>query len=466
MLVVTFFVPKVSDRPPNLEKTIMSAPTTVSLSIRDLRLIMAALLLGVLLVAVAPAQPVAASCGGTTTVGNETELNAAIANFNAVATSPCVFTIELSGNIDLTAITTTTNNTTSGVELVIEGGGFAVDGQDTAGVRPVTIAANTTVTINNLTVTGGDTSTLGVGNEDGGGISNKGNLTVNNSTVTGNSASIDGGGIWNSSTGTLTVNNSTISNNTSAQFGGGIYNSSSGSVLISSSTIAQNTAQFGGGIHNTGSQMTVSNSTLSGNTSNSGGGGGIYNNFGLSLDSATITGNTAPAGGALFNEGPIARAAVRNTILANTTGNAADCGNAGGGTVTDNGNNLVELQSGCGLSAIATDPNLGPLADNGGPTQTHFPQKLSPVLDKGSCSDGFDQRGETRPVDLDTSGLYPNTDNGCDIGAVEAQGETPTAITLQSINATATAPIGWLIAALLTGFATLIGVYVLRERSR
>ena len=45
-------------------------------------------------------------------------------------------------------------------------------------------------------------------------------------------------------------------------------------------------------------------------------------------------------------------------------------------------------------------------------------------------------------------------------------GETgPNAITLQNINATATAPANWLVAALLAGFATLVGVVVLRKRS-
>ena len=41
----------------------------------------------------------------------------------------------------------------------------------------------------------------------------------------------------------------------------------------------------------------------------------------------------------------------------------------------------------------------------------------------------------------------------------------PNAITLQSINATATASANWLVAALLAGFATLVGVYVLRKRN-
>ncbi len=104
---------------------------------RTMRLIVLALLLGVALLLALPAQPVAASCGGTTTVGTETELNTAVTAFNAVATSPCVFTIELSGDISLTASTTRIDNTTSGVELVIEGDDHALDGQDISGVLPL-----------------------------------------------------------------------------------------------------------------------------------------------------------------------------------------------------------------------------------------------------------------------------------------------------------------------------------------
>ena len=80
--------------------------TFTSASARSLRLIIPALALGLfLLLAMAP-QPAAASCGGTTTVSNETELNTAIAAFNAEATLPASSPIQLSGNIALTASTT------------------------------------------------------------------------------------------------------------------------------------------------------------------------------------------------------------------------------------------------------------------------------------------------------------------------------------------------------------------------
>lgn len=65
---------------------------------------------------------------------------------------------------------------------------------------------------------------------------------------------------------------------------------------------------------------------------------------------------------------------------------------------------------------LGEDPELGPLADNGGPTPTHLPAAASPALDvvtaAGGCGTSFalDQRGEPRP---ETGGSL------CDAGSVE-----------------------------------------------
>jgi hypothetical protein len=58
-----------------------------------------------------------------------------------------------------------------------------------------------------------------------------------------------------------------------------------------------------------------------------------------------------------------------------------------------------------------TNPQLGPLADNGGPTQTMSPLIGSPAIDAGTDSGcpATDQRGVARPQGA-----------SCDIGAVEA----------------------------------------------
>jgi hypothetical protein len=61
-------------------------------------------------------------------------------------------------------------------------------------------------------------------------------------------------------------------------------------------------------------------------------------------------------------------------------------------------------------------PKLDPLADNGGPTQTHGLQDDSPAIDVGDNNGcpATDQRGVSRPVDGDSDGTAT-----CDIGAFE-----------------------------------------------
>ena len=69
------------------------------------------------------------------TANNEASLNAAISCYNGKSIAG-TYTITLTQNINLTTFTDAISNATSGVSLVIEGGGFAVDGQGTANTRP------------------------------------------------------------------------------------------------------------------------------------------------------------------------------------------------------------------------------------------------------------------------------------------------------------------------------------------
>lgn len=351
------------------------------------------------------ARPATASCGGTTTVSNETELNAAIAAFNAVAASPCTFTIQLSGNIPLTASTTAINNATSGVNLVIGGATFTVDGQGINGILPFEIAADTVVEMNDITIRGGNSSSLG------GGISNFGQLTINDSTITDNKAASHGGGINNGRNlvlGTLTVNNSTISNNTAGtdgntSHGGGIKNWWGSVVTINNSTISGNTSDYDGAIGFEdggfgGTQMWINNSTISGNTATADR-GGIYVNGGtVTIDSSTITNNAGPG----LNATNSATVTVQNSIIAHqATGN--DCFIDSGVSFTSNGYN-ISGDATCGFTGTgdqenvsAAALNLGPLLNYGGATQTHALLAGSAAIDAGDTSLTTDQRGITRP---------------------------------------------------------------------
>ena len=274
---------------------------------------------------------------------------------------------------------------------------------------------------------------------DGGGIENLNALTVSNSTLSGNSATT-GGGIFNGSGGTLSVSSSTLRNNT-AYYGGGIFNNTSGTVNLSDSIFSTNSATYdggglenyyqgglvsvtnstfssnsatdnGGGIYNdTGGTLSVSSSTLSGNTAYENG-GGIDDGGSLTLSNSTLSGNSAPNGGGIANYyqgGPITLA---GTIVANSM-KGGNCS----GLITDKGYNLDSGTS-CGFKLSSdlnnTNPLLGPLQNNGGPTPTMALLQGSPAIDWVNNSvdcPSTDQRGDVRP---------DNHESACDIGAYES----------------------------------------------
>lgn len=206
-----------------------------------------------------------------------------------------------------------------------------------------------------------------------------------------------------SNQGSLTVSNSIFYNNHRA----GITNFG-GTVIVRGSTFSANIGR--GAIVNSGT-LAVSNSTFSGN--NSAGGGGGIRNFGagtLTVSNSTFSGNSAVLGGGIFSEG--ASVTLRNTIVANST-TGADCA----GSVSADSHNL-DSDGSCADATQKTsaEVNLGPLAGNGGPTQTFALLPGSAAIDTGDdaiCAaapvNNRDQRGEPRPL-----GLH------CDIGAFEA----------------------------------------------
>ena len=255
-----------------------------------------------------------------------------------------------------------------------------------------TIDTGADLTVSGVTITGANTS----GN--GGAFNNSGTLTVSNSTLSGNSAGQSGGGIYNS--GTLSVSNSTISGNAST-LGGGTSNN--GTATVSNSTLYGNSAtNFGGGIDNSGT-LSVSNSTISGN-STTGTGGGIYNSGTLTVSNSTLSGNTAASnGGGIYNSATLN---IANTIIANST-KGGDY--TGGGTVnvtspSTAANNLVSQGTfSWATTKTSAEINLGPLANNGGPTFTMALGAGSVAIAAGDVTisnaapvNGLDQRGFTR----------------------------------------------------------------------
>ena len=291
-----------------------------------------------------------------------------------------------------------------------------------------------------------------------GGIANLGNAVIDGVTVDGNRAVAEssppgttatafGGGLEVaplSASNATVVRRSSISDNsvsvphppglgTFAAVGGGV--AVLGPATIERTTIAANVASgdevYGAGISLSSlGDLELSASTVAANSGTSeswyaGSGIGFTSNGGTLLASgSTIAGNLAGAGSPAedrgvnvdaFTPGPTIE--LQNTVIADPVG-----GDSCRGTVTSLGHN-AEDGAGCGLlsptDVSGVDPALGPLTDNGGPTETMAPGPLSPLLDQGAAAgQSSDQRLFARPVDLPAVANAAGGD-GSDIGAVE-----------------------------------------------
>jgi hypothetical protein len=354
-------------------------------------------------------------------------VNGSDANDCQTALSACktighAISVASPGDSIIVAAATYTENLTIGSSLNVIGSGANTTIIDGGAVNRVVNISGGTVTLAGLTLRNGAVA-YGYGGV-GAGILNGGTLFVTASTITENSITVicpvhstchaAGGGIYNSTGAKLTISNSTIAANTvlaNCHFspcsitildGGGIYNA--GSLVMTNSTIAQNAVQHtfgffglptGGGISNRGPAI-ISNSTISGNSAAANRGGDIWNypgNWQLTL---------------------------QNSIVANSS-SGGNCN----GAITSNGYNLSSDNT-CNFGGRGdlnnTDPKLGTVGYNGGPTQTIPLLSGSPAIDAGNpsgCTGGqgnlltTDQRGMPRPDPGDTG--------GCDMGAYESQ---------------------------------------------
>jgi CSLREA domain-containing protein len=316
--------------------------------------------------------------------------------------------------------------------------------------RILTIQSGATVNISGLTVTNGHAQDGGRGGSGdvGGGIANFGTLFLRDSTVSGNRSgnAFDntsivgngggaGGGIYNDRGATLTVLNCTVSGNQAGDGGRSLQSDGHGGA--------------GGGIANFGT-LNLVNSTVSGNSSGSsprdgkgGAGGGVFSDGPLTLLNSTIASNTAAGIDSGGGGVAVRTATIGSNIIADNDA-PSGCPDVNG-NFNSLGFNLVEtadaiipnvdipcasINAGPDGDLIGVDPQLQPLASNGGPTDTHALNPNSPAIDKGKnfATDSnnnpilTDQRGSPRPVDLNDA-TYPDAadGDGSDIGAFEVQ---------------------------------------------
>ncbi|MGA2158438.1 MAG: choice-of-anchor U domain-containing protein [Dehalococcoidia bacterium] len=252
------------------------------------------------------------------------------------------------------------------------------------------------------------------------------------------SGSDSGGGIFISPAHITTINDCAIINNVKGagsgpvpNTGGGVCNA--GVLYMNRCTVSGNTAGIlGGGIANINESfpsegvygvMVLTNCTISGNsvTASAGEGGGIFNseNALAHLLNVTIANNHATDAnsfGGGFGNNSVSSMYFKNCIVANNTAGHSQYNNGydGLGTGTHSQGFNLDSQNSCFFNQptdqINTDPQLGPLQNNGGPTSTMAITSASPAFHRGT-NDGApstDQRGVSRPQ----AGI-------CDIGAYE-----------------------------------------------
>jgi hypothetical protein len=215
--------------------------------------------------------------------------------------------------------------------------------------------------------------------------------------------------------GKLTIDNSTFSDDSTADFGGAVKSVHS-PTTITDSTFTGNSAYGGGALYLTDSKTTITAATIIGNHALTTYGGGIAVDGGtLTLANTIVAGNTetnhANADKTLGNYSDVW---VRNgaTLVANFSliqHNPGDFDPAPG-TPSLNSTDILDKSA-----------DLGPLAFNGGPTETELPKPGSPAINAGQAFGlKTDQRGDKRTVDYPGVKKRKGSD-GTDIGAVELQ---------------------------------------------
>lgn len=279
--------------------------------------------------------------------------------------------------------------------------------------RALQVQQNGNLTLSKVTVTGG---VLQDKSDGGGAIATDGTLDLESVDIVHNEALNTAGGyggggglaIFTDATKTV-INNSTFSDNHSPGDGGAVYKEDSGTLKVTNSTFTGNSADtslpntksfygaYGGAFEVDSGTTTITNSTIAGNSIN--GGSGHPSGSGKAFDGST--------GLTLIND-IIANNKATGTLAGTGQKNCDSSGAVSQGVNDDD-------DSSCAHSPrdIHANPRLGPLQDNGGPTDTMALLGGSPAINAASNAlcPATDQRGISRPQPAGGT---------CDIGAYEA----------------------------------------------
>lgn len=274
------------------------------------------------------------------------------------------------------------------------------DAAGTPAFRVFNITAN--IQMRDLTISGGSTTGFG------GGIMTSVTMSLFDVAITGNSAA-SGGGIAATGIGGPMMERCLVSANTATGEGGGIYIAAGSSANLKGSTVTNNSSAVGGALANYGSTR---------------------------LGNMTIARNAATQGSSSVLSAPGATTMVLNTIIGPDTGQSVNAMQGAFGSwsfniVTNttgstgwNGDDLTSTNN-------SVDPKLGPLADNGGQTDSMALLAGSPAINQGDdcayigCPGYFDFQSFYDQRKFNRTGTTPGS---VDIGAFESSSSANTNI--------------------------------------
>ena len=337
--------------------------------------------------------------------GQGTSLREALLLANSKGGNPTIrFAPGLTGTIKLTL-----GNLLIGRSMVLEGPGaelLSIDAQDASRVMLVT---NQAFGSHQVEVRG---VSLVNGNSDfGAGIySIVSKLTLDSVVMSNNHATEQGGAIYHA--GALSINTSTLSHN-SAKHGGAVSSDLLDHLTILNSTLSYNHAtQTGGAIYVDQGNLRISNTTIAANAADFRG-GGVYavGRSGVSyanLTHVTLAINQAPVGPGLYGEGILGRyqITIANSIIADAIKSQGSI-------------NPEPAMTILGASFDGNAVMLGPLQDNGGPTETMALLPGSAAYDTGMRQWSLDPNGQL--LVADQRGLTRVRGANVDLGAYEVQ---------------------------------------------
>jgi fibronectin-binding autotransporter adhesin len=313
--------------------------------------------------------------------------------------------------------------TTAGVTIVGPGANvMTINAQGNS--RILSINPKAAADISELTLADGSASS-------GGAIINHGALGLADCVLSDNTATGTGGAIDNG--GTLAMTGCTLSGDTAHQ-GGAVYNY--GTLTVANSTLSANKAIWngtsagtGGAVFNygefkTGSTLMMANCTIAGNSAYAG--GGIYSQYSSTakLSNCTVAGNSATFTGGIWNRTPSSNVTLDNSIVAENPGGDIFEPVTGSNNLIDDPATAGGFTNRVDGNIVGLDPKLGPLASNGGPTQTMALLAGSPAINAG------DNALVPPGVTTDQRGSVRIKDGTVDIGAFESG---PSIITVTSL---------------------------------